>query len=194
MPTPTLVRPALALGAGYTFLAPLGSTLPTNTVAGSIFTDVWPAAWILKGASDKGTTFNDEVKATPIEAAEWYNPLQYETDGTETSIEGAWLSITATNLKAVRNGGVIVVTGTGATTLSAYTPPVPGAEIRQMFGWESRDNTERIVFEQAFQVGRISTTRNKGGANRAMFPFKYMAEIPASGVPYLYWTAGVARG
>lgn len=195
MTTITLERPQLALGAGYFFLAPLGSTLPAMTVAGSIFTDAWPAAWVLKGGTDKGTVLNHEVKATPIEAAEWYNPLQYETDGTETSLEGALLSITATNLKALANGGSIAVTGTGATTLNAFTPADPGSEIRQMLGWESRDYTERVIMEQVFQVGRISISRNKGGGNRATMPFKFMAEIPsgAGAKPFRYWSAGVAR-
>jgi len=195
MPSVTIPRPNVAIGAGYLFVADIGSALPANTVAGSIFTDAWPGAWVLAGATSKGTIFNDEVKASPIDAAEFYNAIGYETDGTETSIEGELLDINASNLKRVRNGGTITVTGTGATTMSAYKPPLPGAEVRKMIGWESRDNTERIILPAAFQIGRISITRNKGGANKAGLPFKWMAETPTSASdPYLYYTAGVARG
>ncbi|HEX8115393.1 MAG TPA: hypothetical protein VF516_47025, partial [Kofleriaceae bacterium] len=76
---------------------------------------------------------------------------------------------------------------------NTYTPPPPGSEVRCMIGWESQDNTERLVMEQAFQVGSLTVSRQKGNDN-ATLPVEFRAEIPSSGFPFKYFTAGTARG
>ena len=62
-----------------------------------------------------------------------------------------------------------------------------------MIGWESQDNTERLVMEQAFQVGSLTVSRQKGNDN-ATLPVEFRAEIPSRGFPFKYFFAGAARG
>jgi hypothetical protein len=62
-----------------------------------------------------------------------------------------------------------------------------------MIGWESTDNTERILIEQAFQVGNVSISRRRG-ADNASIPCEFRCEIAPSGDPFRYETAGTVRG
>ena len=80
--------PVLMTDPGYLVGAPLGSTLPTNTVAGSVFTDAWPAAWLNLGATEEGSTFSGEINIEAITVAEFFEPIQYST--TERTISIAW--------------------------------------------------------------------------------------------------------
>ena len=192
MPAITVPINALALGPGYLYWAPLSSTLPTNTVAGSVFTDTWPGAWLPFGATDSGSDFSYKPSVANVDVAEYYDPPAIVSTGRDISISFALAQVHATNFKRALNGGTITVTGSTSTTLSAYVPPTVGAEVRAMIGWESNDGTERLVLYQAFQTGEVKWTRNKGAA-KATIPVQYQCEIPASGVPFQYWTAGVTR-
>jgi hypothetical protein len=88
------------------------------------------------------------------------------------------------------NGGTVTtVSGTGATMLSSYTPPVVGQEARIMLGWESEDATERWVWYQSFQTGEVRIGRRKGAAN-AGIPVEFGVEQPSSGAPFISWVAG----
>ena len=60
-------------------------------------------------------------------------------------------------------------------------------------GGKAQDNTERLVLEQAFQAGNLTIGRKKGAAN-AGITLELHAELPASGFPFKYYTAGTARG
>ena len=51
MPPAAVTRPNVLTDPGYLFIAPLLTTLPTNTVAGGVFTDAWPVAWLPLGAT-----------------------------------------------------------------------------------------------------------------------------------------------
>ncbi len=191
---PTLTRPTLALGPGYLLEAAIGSTEPVNTVGGGVFTDAWDSAWRVLGATEEGHVFNAQIRAAAVEAAEYFYPLQYETEAHEASIEFMLLHISATNMKLAMNGGAITTSGTGATTKSSYEPPAPGTEIRKMIGWESRDSTERLVLRQCFQSGQVQVRRRKGAANKAAIPLTFSLEEPTTGSkPWLYVTAGTAR-
>jgi hypothetical protein len=101
--------------------------------------------------------------------------------------------INLTLIKKMLNGGTLTTSGSGATLLSTYTPAAPGAEVRCMLGWESQDNTERLLMEQAFQTGTLTIARKKG-ADNATLPVEFTAEVPASGFPYRHYGAGTARG
>jgi hypothetical protein len=193
MPAPSLSRPALALGPGYLYLAALASTEPTPAVTGGVFSDSWPGAWRFLGATEEGHAFNVQTNVEPVEAAEFFFPLQYEPESWEGTVEFSLLSLTATNLKAALNGGTINTTGTGATTLSTYEPPDPGSEIRQMLGWESKDLTEKVIWRQVFQTGQVQLQRRRGGGNKAMLPFSFQVEQPTTGKPFTHWFAGTGR-
>lgn len=62
-----------------------------------------------------------------------------------------------------------------------------------MIGWESTDNTERIILPQAFQVGNVQIARKKG-ADNATLPLEWRGEPDASGFPYYHYSAGTLRG
>lgn len=193
MPAATVPKNAIAQGAGYLYYAALGSAMPANTVVGSVFTDVWPGAYFLLGVTKDGSEFDYTINVDQIEAAEYLDPLIYVTTGRVASIKFELMQIHATNMKRVINGGSLTTSGSGTTLLSTYTPPAPGAEIRCVIGWEAQDNTERLVFEQAFQVGSLTVSRKKGSDN-ATLPVEFRGEVAASGFPFQYFTAGTLRG
>jgi hypothetical protein len=193
VPAATVPKNALSTGPGYLYLAALGTSLPANTVVGSVFTDAWPGGWNLLGITKQGHEFDYTIGTTPIEAAEYFDPLQIVTDTRSALIKMELQQVHATNMKNSLNGGTLTVTGSGTTQLNAYTPPAPGSEVRCMIGWEATDNTERLIMEQCFQTGSLAIQRQKGASN-ATLPVEFTAELPASGFPFRYYTAGTLRG
>jgi hypothetical protein len=193
MPSAVVPTGPLALGPGYLYYAALASTLPANTVAGSVFTDPWPGAWLLLGITDKGSEFDYELSTDKVEAAEYLDPMTVVPTGRKIGMTFSLLTINATNMKRAMNGGSIVTTGSGATALNSFTPPDLGQEVRAMIGWESQDNTERLIGYQCLQVGKLNVARHKG-SDKAMLPLEFDFEKPAGSPPYGYWTAGTARG
>lgn len=193
MPAVAVPINAIATGPGYLYWAPLGSDMPTNTVAGGVFTDTWPVAWLLLGATDKGSEFNYELSTDNVEVAEILDPVQVVSTGRTISKTFDLAQISMSNIKRALNGGTITTTGSGATQLNEYTPPELGAEVRAMIGWESQDSTERLVGVQCFQTGKINIARQKG-ADKATLPMEWTFERPSDGSqPFKYWTAGAAR-
>jgi len=189
--TPT-ATPLLATDPGVLFWTTLGSPIPTMTAAGGVFTDTWSSEWIALGATVEGSTFNFQTSFDTITVAELLDPVKYVETGRTGSFAFALESITAANLKRALNGGTIVKTGTGDTTVAKYTPPKSGQSTRCMIGWESQDSTERLIAYQCVNTGQVSIRRGKGTAN-ATLPIEYGLELPQSGDPFGYWTAGAAR-
>ncbi len=195
IPIPAIVVPkgALAFGAGYLYMSALGISAPTNTVAGSVFTDAWPAGWNAVGVTREGHTLNVEFESEAVEAAEYLDPLVNVLTGRTVTMEADFMQIHMTNFRRMFNGGTISTSGSGATLLSSYTLPQPGAEIRQQIGWESVDNTERWWGMQVFQTGSVGIQRQKG-ANNASLPVTFTFEPDASANPIYFANAGVTRG
>jgi len=190
---PTTAVPNLLQDPGYLFWAPLASTEPTNTVAGSEFTDTWPVAWISLGATEAGSTFNYTSEVEAVNVAEFFDPIKYATTARSGNISFALADWTLQNLKRALNGGAVtVVSGTGATTLSKYEPPAPGAEVRCMIGWESLDNTTRIVMRQCIQGGEISSEFVKA-PDYAKIACTFNFEFPSAAQPFTVYSAGTAR-
>lgn len=186
--------PNVLTDPGYLFYAPLGTTVPTMTVSGSKFTDAWPAAWLSVGATDDGSEFDYETKVDSVEVAEFFDPIKWVTTSRSGSLAFAMADWTLTKLKLALNGGTVtVMSGTGATQLNKFTPPAPGSEVRSMLGWESLDNTVRIVIYQALQGGTMKTQFKKGNKN-ATIACTFKFEIPTSPTtPFDIWTAGTSR-
>ncbi len=184
MPAYTVPKSPIATGPGYWFHGDLGSALPANTVVGSVFTDDWSvvSGWHLGVVTRDGSTFSYGLETDTIFSAEYFDGLQVVTTSRTVQYRIEPMVITATWFRRLMNGGTLSTTGSGTTLLSTYTPPVPGAELRCMLGWESQDNTERLVIEQAFQTGSLEISRRKaGGDTNASFPAEFTAEVPASG-------------
>lgn len=193
MPAATVPKTALSFGAGYLYWAQLATSFPANTVVGSVFTDAWPAGWNLLGVTREGHTFSYSLSTEPVEAAEYLDPLLTVTTGRTVGMTMDLMQLHLTNVKRALNGGTLSTSGSGPTLLSTYTPPAIGGEVRAMIGWESTDNTERIVLPQVFQIGNVEMSRRKG-ANNASLPLEWRAEPDASGNPYYHYAAGTLRG
>lgn len=193
MPAIAIASPTLLTDPGFLFWAPIGSTLPANTVIASAFTDVWPAAWIALGMTDSGTDIDLSVSTSPILAAEVVEPLAWRTTNREGTVSFMLKNFTATNLARASNGAALTVTGTTTTTLTQIDPPVIGTETRAMIGFESLDSTFRFVAYQVFNDGGTKLSMNKAPANTNI-PWVAKLEKPASTLAWRAWTAGVARG
>lgn len=190
---PTTATPNVLVGPGFLFWAPLATADPTNTVAGSKFTDSWPVAWISLGATKEGSAFKASTKVEPIKVAEFFDPIQYATTERSGSLAFSLADWTMNNIKRVMNGGTLsVVSGTGATALNKYEPPAPGAEVRSMLGWESLDSTVRIIFRQCFQGGDVENKFAKA-PDLTTLPAEFNFEVPSSGIPWSIFSAGTAR-
>ena len=194
MPLST-ATPLVLTDAGYLLIAPLSSTLPTNTVSGSVFTDDWAAAWLSLGATEEGSTFNYSTTVEPISVAEFYDPISYRTTERAGSIAFNLADWTLSNYRRAVNGGVAALTatsGTGATTLGTLSPPAIGSEVRCMIGWQSLDATVRLVCHQTIQGGEISTAFKKA-PEYATIPCTFNMEVPSGGVPWTIYSAGADR-
>ncbi|GLW32275.1 hypothetical protein [Actinoplanes regularis] len=190
---PTTATPNVLTDPGYLFWAPLASTEPTNTVVGSKFTDSWPVAWISLGATEDGSEFNYETNVEAVTAAEFFDPIKYATTERSGNISFTLIDWTLANLKRVLNGGTLaVVSGTTTTQLNSYTPPAPGSEVRSMIGWESLDNTVRIIMYQTLNSGSIASAFKKA-PDKAGLACQFNFETPSSGNPFKIYTAGTAR-
>jgi hypothetical protein len=181
---------------GFLLLAPIGSTVPGNTVAGGLFTDAWDTAWIGVGATEDGSEFTDSMTVTPISAAEFLDPIKYRITERRSSIAFALLGFSLSNIRRARAGGVAALTpvsGTGATALYHVGPTAPGAEVRCMVGWESLDHTVRLIAGQAMVGGEMRIANKK--ASRASIPCVFNFEVPAAGgLPWDIYGAGSGRG
>jgi hypothetical protein len=191
MPAAVVPKNAVSVGAGYLYYNTLGAGEPGWTVAGSVFTDPW-TGWSLLGITREGHELSYEINVDTIEAAEYLDPLLYVTTSRAAGMSFDLMQVHATNFRRALNGGVLSVTGSGATQRNTLRPPVIGAEIRCMLGWEATANDERIIAEQCFQVGTITIARRKG-AEHASIPVEFRFEVAASGDPFRYETAGTIR-
>lgn len=192
---PSTAVPNILTDPGYLLVAPLSSTVPTNTVTGGVFTDSWDAAWISLGATEEGSTFSYNTTVEPISVAEFFDPISYRTTERAGSIAFNLADFTLSNYRRAMNGGVAALaatSGTGATALGTLEPPDPGEEVRSMIGWESLDNTLRVVCYQTIQGGEISSAFQKA-PSKALIPCTFQMEVPSSGKPFTMWSAGEDR-
>src|SRR5258708_38290490 len=149
MPAATVPKNALALGAGYLYFANLGTSLPANTVAGSVFTDAWPAGWNEIGITKTGSEFDYTINVSPIDAAEFFDPVQWVMDSREAALKMELEQISATNMKFALNGGALAGAGGGAAQLHSLSPPSPGSAGPSMVGVGAPDPSGRLPFARA---------------------------------------------
>ena len=195
MPPAPVAVPNILTDPGFLFIAPLATAVPTNTVAGGVFTDAWAAAWLPLGATAEGSEFSYSTEVEAISVAEFFDPIKYSTTGRSGSIAFNLASYTLSNYRRALNGGIAALTatsGTGATALYTLNPPTPGAEVRAMIGWESLDNTVRLVCHQTIQGGEVTSAFRKA-PDLATIPCTFNLEVPSGGQPWTMWGAGATR-
>lgn len=185
MANSTLPVTRLLQETGFLYWAPLGSTVPTNTVIASVYTDSWPAAWVPLGATESGSDFTYTSTVQPVYVAELYDPITYRTTDRTASLAFALASVTSANLIKTFNGAVNTVTGATTTQTTHITPVAVGNEVRCMLGWESFDSTTRLVGYQVMNGGSMKLSFNKAPAKTTL-PWMGNFEIPqtAGAVPW----------
>lgn len=194
---PAVSVPNILTDPGFLWIGPLGTTEPTNTVAGGVFTDAIDAAFIPLGATEAGSTFAYSSTVEAITVAEFFDPIRYQTTERGGNIAFNLADFTLSNYRRALNGGVAALaatSGTGATALYKVEPPEPGEEVRAMILWESTDSTVRLLLRQTIQGGEISSAFAKAPAF-ATIPCTFNIEVPTSGAkPFTLWAAGEDRG
>lgn len=188
--------PVILTDPGMLWIAALATAAPTNTVAGSVFTDDPAVAYIPLGPTEEGSTFSYESSVEAIRVAEFFDPVRWSTTERTGNIAFNLASYTLSNYNRALNGGIAALTatsGTGATSLFTMEPPEPGAEVRSMILWESTDRTLRLLLRQCLQGGAIETAFQKA-PTIATIPCTFNMEVPASAKPFTFWAAGTSRG
>ena len=190
---PSISTPNLLRDPGYLFRAPIGTSLPTNTVAGSVFTDDWAAAWVPIGATEEGSTVAYEMSSEPVRVAELFDPVAYSVTETTGSIAFAMADWTLQKLKFAMNGGTMtLVSGTGATALTSLEPPDPSEVLRCMIGWQSLDATVRFVGRQCINASAIESAFQRAPA-KSLIPVQFSFERPAAAKSFAFFSAGTTR-
>jgi hypothetical protein len=194
MPQPTIVKPIINTDPGFLFFAPLATTLPTNTVVGSVFTDAWTVPWVWLGMTTAGSTWHYNLATSPVTAAESIPDIAYRTTGATAAVDFGLMSYTASNLAFALNGATKLVTGTAGTTLTKVTPPLAGQETRFMLGWESISGDIRKIAYQCINSGDIAEQFQKSPA-ATVVPFSVQCELSSlTATPFETWFAGTVRG
>lgn len=190
----TLPAPNVLTDAGFLLFAPLGTAEPANTVAGGLFTDPWPIAWIPLGRTSSGTKISDNATSSDLESAEDYMPLDSRTTKRVVTASFDLLTFTASNLARALNNAVKTVTGATVTSLTQVDAPDPQAETAFMLGYESLDSTVRWIGRTCRNSGDLSVQFAKA-PNMAMIPFTANVVKGVSTTPaYSWFFAGDGRG
>jgi len=189
----TTATPIILTDPGYIFWAPFSTAIPTNTVVGSVFTDSWASPWVNLGATEDGSQFEYNLSVEAISVAEFLDPIKYVTTSRAGSFAFNLASYTLTNLAKALNGSApTVVSGSGTTQLNRVRPTTPGSEVRSMIGWESLSNDVRLIAFQTINSGNV-TTAYKKAPSMAVIPTSWNFEVPTSGIPFEYYSAGTDR-
>lgn len=191
------IQPGLVkTGPGRIYYAPLGTTIPTFTAASSKITGTW-TNWLEVGATDEGLTYTESTDTSDVTVAESLYPVRTETTGKSSRVAFSMAHVSDENWALAMNGGTITTSGTGATKLNTYVPPLIGAEVRKMLAFVSKDDDEVIVWPQVFNVGSVETARS-GFDTKHLLPVEFAVELPDPAImttPYKRWVSGnLAQG
>jgi hypothetical protein len=176
-------------GPGKIYYAPLGTAIPTFAAAANKITAAW-TSWVSPGSTDAGITYTESVETADIKVAESLYPVRTVTTGKSSRVAFVMNEISDLNWKLACNGGTITTSGTGATKLNTYVPPLVGSEVRVMLAFVSNQDDEVIVWPQVFNVGNVEYVRGNY-ETKAGLSVEFNAEIPATGytTPYQRFTA-----
>lgn len=192
---PTVLTPNLMIDPGFLWYAPAATAFPSGggTVSGSVFTDSPSASFYEIGATEAGYTFTYSQSIEAINVAEFYDPVKWRTTSRQGSFMFNMADYTLKNIQRALNGGSLTtVSGTGATAINKWVPPVVGQETRAALMWQSLDATMRIFMYQTVQVNEIQSAFKKA-PDFAVIPCEFRFEIDASGNIFEVYSAGTTR-
>ncbi|MEU1761672.1 hypothetical protein [Micromonospora sp. NPDC005652] len=196
MATNTVSPGQIKTGPGIIRYAPLGTTIPTFSATANKITGTW-TSWLDVGATDGGMTYAESADTADITVAESLYPVRIVTTGKTGTVSFTMNHLSDLNWKLAMNGGTITTTGTGATKLNTYVPPLVGAEVRVMLAFQSLEDDEVIVWPQVFNTGSVEVERGTY-ETKAGLPVEFSVELPDPLImttPYKRWTAGsLAQG
>ncbi|MCU1494874.1 MAG: hypothetical protein JWO62_2638 [Acidimicrobiaceae bacterium] len=178
------------VGPGTLYVAPLGTTEPTSV------TGQWAAGWVAVGFTDKGNdrSWKPTYQAVSVDEELW--PLRQVPDMYEGSVAFSMAEITVQNTVLAYNGGITTtqaagVMGTNPDGSQWVEPPLPGAEIRVMIGWDAAfegsapGNTTpllgRTIYRQCIQTGEVKGSHQKGN-NKYLYTVTFSFEKPSTGL------------
>jgi len=192
---PTTLTPLVMMDPGFLWNAPAGTAFPASggTVAGSVFTDSPSVSFYEIGATEAGYTFQYSQSIEAVTVAEFADPVKWRTVTRQGSMAFNLADYTLKNIQRSLNGGTLsTVSGSGATLISKWVPPIVGSETRAALLWQSFDATMRIFMYQTVQVNEIQTQFKKA-PDFAVLPCEFRFEIDASGNIFEVYTAGTSR-
>lgn len=192
---PTVATPYLMMDPGFLWHAPANTLFPTGggTASGSVFTDSPSVTFYEIGATEAGYTFSYSQSIEAINVAEFADPVKWRTTARQGSMAFNMADYTLKNLQRAMNGGTLsTVSGSGATLISKWVPPVVGNETRAALLWQSFDGTMRIFMYQTVQVNEMETAF-KRAPDIAVLPCEFRFEIDVSGNIFEVYTAGPTR-
>lgn len=192
---PTTLTPNLMLDPGFLWHAPAGTAFPSGggTVAGSVFTDSPSVTFYEIGATEAGYQFQYTQTIEAISVAEFADPVKWRTTGRQGSFSFVLADFTLKNLQRAMNGGTMSsMSGSGASLITKWVPPVVGTETRAALMWQSLDATMRIFMYQTVQVNQIQSAFKKA-PDIATIPCEFRFEIDSSSNIFEVYTAGTTR-
>ncbi len=145
------------------------------------------ASWIGVGFTDEGHEVTHSPSFEGIEVAERKLPIRYEKAGGELTLSFSMAQVVARTLTYAFNGGTVVVTGTGASTVKTFEPPaddVTPTEIK--IGWEAFDGKERYIFRRCLQTGDVTIGRKKA-PDKTVIPVTFRCMEPTAGGRPFKW-------
>lgn len=169
-------------GPGLIYVAPIGTTEPTTATA------ALPSAWRPVGYTEEGATISSGKTTEPIEVAEEFYPVRYDTTAEEGSVAFSMAEVSRQNLALALNAGA------DAATSGILESPAPGAEVRVMVvldtaGSSASPNTApgttnaRYIFRKCLQSEDIEMGRGKAPA-KALIPATFRFEKPDGARPW----------
>lgn len=175
MADPTAVR----VGPGVLYIAPIGSTEPTDLAT------AWDAAWVALGYTDEGSSFTFENTFEDVMVAEEYEPVEVLQTARQINVSFAAAELTADNLQTAFNGGTITTSGTAPDEIVTFEPPAAGDATPVMVGWEADDELERWIFRRCVQVGSVEIQRRKA-PQKALIPVQFRATKPSGDTAFAF--------
>lgn len=159
----------VTLGAGWLYMAPLGTTEPADSVT------ALPSAWIALGYTEDGSELTFEQTNDKIMVAETNYPVRVVNSASSVKVKTAMAEPTLRNMKAALGGG----TGGLNTALSLEMPTdLTGI----MLVHDSHEGTlttnRRKVLRECYPTGSVSSPFKKA-PNKTVINVEFEAVLPS---------------